>query len=221
MKKCILFLFGILLVVANSCGIPSTEIQTTNIPESTTPEMTVPEISQPEIVTKEGLYENDVFSFSIPEGWGLTQSQGYHYDLNTEKNITIHNDSDAKKSVAFFTISSAPMAEGETLQSLFDGAYQKGPDIENAVITPFERDTLSGIDITYNRPWGEPRWIFHDIWLEKDGVVYVLTFQSYPNTYETHALTFDVIMESFSFKQTNSEVIEMPKVKESEFLSVG
>jgi len=55
MKKRMLLLFGILLVVANSCGFPNAEIQTTKIPE---------------ITTQEGIYENDVFSFTIPEGWG-------------------------------------------------------------------------------------------------------------------------------------------------------
>lgn len=104
------------------------------------------------------------------------------------------------------------MSEGESLQSRFDQAYMKKPEIENVVINPFESVVLSGIDITYDRPWGEPWWKFHDIWLEKDGVVYVLTFQSYPNTYETHAPTFDSIMDSFTFKQSNNEVIEIPEV---------
>lgn len=190
-----LLLVGILLVITVSCGTPSIGIQPTNNPDSTTPEV-APSV----IATKKGNYETDVYRFTIPEGWGLTLSQGEHYDLGVQKNITIHDKSNSKKSVAFFSISSASMSDGETLQSRFDQAYKKGPEIENAVTNPLESDELSGIDITYGRPWGEPRWIFHDVWLEKDGVVYVLTFQSYPNTYETHAETFDSILDSFSFK---------------------
>lgn len=202
MKKRMLLLFGILLVVANSCGFPSTEIQTTKIPE---------------ITTQEGIYENDVFSFTIPEGWGRTLSDGEHKDLGVEKNIWIHNKSLPNKSGAFFTIASAPLSDGETLESRFSQAYKKGPQIENAVTNPFERDTLSGIEITYDRPWGEPWWRFHDIWLEKDGVVYVLSFQAYPNTFETHAQTFDSILDSFSFKQSKTKLTEIPQVKATDF----
>lgn len=201
MKFRVLLLFGMLIAFTSSCAIPSTATQTTQFLTSTTPEMPTSSPKTTDTRTIEGLYQTDVYGFTIPDGWGLTQSEGDHYDLNTKKNITIHNKSSAKGSVAFFTISSATMADGKTLQSYFDAAYQKGPAIENAVITPFERDTLIGIDITYGRPWGEPRWLLHDVWLENDQVVYVLTFQSYPNTFEEHADTFSSILDSFFFQK--------------------
>jgi len=200
MNKGHLYLFGILLFIVSSCVLPSTEIQDTKIPEEITLDTTVPEITLPEGAIEAGVYQTDLYRFNIPDGWGVTESQAEHYDLNTKKNVTIHNKSSAKESAAFFTISSAPIANGETLQSLFDQAYKKGPEIENAIVNTYEKDTFSGIDVTYGRPWGEPRWLFHDIWLENGGSVYVLTAQSYPNSYETHADTFDSIMESFSFK---------------------
>ena len=222
MNKRMVLLFGVLLVIANACGGPVTEVQNTKIPGTAATEITASEIAPsqittPKIPTKEGLYENDVYSFIIPKGWGLTLSSGEHYDLGVQKNITIHNSSNAKKSVAFFTIASAALGDGETLESHFDQAYKKGPEIENAVINPFESEALTGIDITYGRPWGEPRWIFHDVWLEKDGFVYVLTFQSYPNTFETHAQTFASILDSFTFKQTLPKATETPEVKTTAF----
>ena len=157
MNKRMLLLFGILLVIANACSVPGTEVQTTKIPGIAAPEITASEITPPQITTskiptKEGLYENDVFSFNVPERWGLTFSQGEHFDLGVEKIITIHNKSLSKKSVSFFTIASAALSDGETLESRFNQAYKKGPELENAVITPFEKNSMTGIELTYGRP---------------------------------------------------------------------
>jgi len=222
MNKRMLLLFGIFLFIANACGGPGTEVQTTKIPGIASPEITPSEIAPPQgttpkIPTKEGLYENDVFSFTIPEGWGLTLSQGEHFDLGVKKIITIHNKSLSKNSVAFFTIASVALPDGETLESRFDQAYKKGPELENAVIKPFEKNSMTGIELTYGRPWGEPRYIFHDIWLEKNGVVYVLSFQAYPDSFEPYTLAFASILDSFSFKQSQTKATKIPEAKAIDF----
>jgi len=59
---------------------------------------------------------------------------------------------------------------------------------------------LSGYEITYNRPWGEPWWKFQDIWLEKDNVIYVLSFHAPPTSFDTYNDVFEQILESFQFK---------------------
>jgi len=202
MMKYKMLLCGFLLIVLHSCGSMNTEFQDTKTPE---------------LPTKEGFYQNDVFNFTIPKGWGIEQSDGEYYDLGVAENITIHNDSLATKSNAFFTIASAPLSNGETIESRLSLAYKKGPQIENAVTNPFERDILSGIEITYDRPWGEPWWKFHDIWLENDGVIYVLSFHAYPNAFETHAQSFDSILDSFSFTQDKTQSTEIPEVKTTDF----
>jgi TolB protein len=202
MKTRVIILLGILLVVTLSCRFTSSDFQASKTPE---------------FVTKEGIYENDVFNFTIPEGWGLTLSDGEYYDLGVVENITLHNDSLSTKSVAFFTIASAPLSNGETIESLFNQAYKKGPQIENTVTNPFERDALSGVEITYDRPWGEPWWRFHDIWLENDGVVYVLSFHAYPNVFDTHAPTFDSILDSFSFTQAKTQLTDTLEAKTPSF----
>ena len=72
MKNLMLPLLGILLVIANACSVPGTEVQTNKTPGLAATEITPSEIAPPQgitprIPTKEGLYENDVFSFTIPE----------------------------------------------------------------------------------------------------------------------------------------------------------
>ncbi len=222
MKALYFFLFGILIIVANACGVPGAEVQNTIIPEITAPGTSTAEPPTPATLTpptapKDGQYETDFYSFTIPQGWGLTLSQGEFFDLGLQRNFTIHNDPNAKKSVAFFAIASATLSEGETLESRFAQAYKKGPELENAVMNPFETSTLTGIELTYGRPWGEPRYIFHDLWLENDGTVYVLSAYSYPNTYEEHELAFNAILESFSFKKGRPGVIETPILEVQDF----
>lgn len=216
MKIRMLLLIGILLVAVNSCTIPGTETQTTKPPDIATPEIITTESTVPEITVKEGVYENEVFSFSIPEGWGQTPSDGGYFDLGVNKIITFHNKSLLKKSVAFFTVASVALLDGENLESVYAQAYKKGPEIEDALIRPFEKDSMTGIELTYGRPWGEPRYKFHDIWLESGGIVYLLSFQAYPDSFEPHSLTFAAILDSFSFKQSQVVITEVPKPEATE-----
>lgn len=202
MMKYKMLFCGFLLVLTQSCSSMGTEIQNTKTPE---------------LSTKESIYQNDIFAFTIPEGWGIKQSDGEYYDLGVIEDITIHDNSLSTKSNAFFSIASAPLSNGESIESLFSQAYKKGPQIENAVTNLFERDTLSGIEITYDRPWGEPWWKFRDIWLENDGIIYVLSFHAYPNAFESTAESFNSILDSFSFTQGETQITEIPEVKRTDF----
>jgi len=193
MKTQIILMIGIFLAANLSCRFLSTEGQPTETTEATI-EVTT------EATTEARTYENDIFIVNIPEGWGTGLSEGEYFDLNVEEKVTIHSAALRINSDAFFTIASSPLATGETLESRFDLAYKKGPQIEDVSTSPFERDTLSGIDITYKRPWGEPWWQFRDIWLEKDGVLYVLSLHTTPNKFESYAETFSLFLDGFSFK---------------------
>ncbi|HSN94911.1 MAG TPA: hypothetical protein VLR89_07610 [Anaerolineaceae bacterium] len=112
MKTYLSLLFGIVLVVANACGVPAGHTQTVETPEIVTPGLAQPEATLAQMSAKEGLYENEHFSFTIPEGWGQTLPNGEFFDLGVQRIITIHNVLNAKKSVAFFTVASAALSEG-------------------------------------------------------------------------------------------------------------
>jgi len=56
---------------------------------------------------------------------------------------------------------------------------------------------VDGYEMRYRRPWGEPWWQFQDIWLEKDGVIYLLSAHAY--NLETYQEALDAILESFTF----------------------
>ncbi|MEM2126391.1 MAG: hypothetical protein QXQ53_08355 [Candidatus Methanosuratincola sp.] len=155
------------------------------------------------------VFEHEAFTFEIPAGWktkgevwGQSASTGGEYKgLGVREIVTIQYPARRRRGEAFFTVASSPLAEGENLESRFARAYEGAvPEIVDAVQRPFERGELSGYEITYRRPWGEPWWQFRDIWLEKEGVVYVLSFRASPYAFEEYSETFQGILESFRFR---------------------
>lgn len=155
-------------------------------------------------------YEGEKFSFTIPvdwqtnqEIWGESAASGQEFKgLGVQELVLIQYPQQQGKGKAFFVVSSATLAEGQDLESRFNQVYQDAvPEIEEASEQSFALGERAGFEITYKRPWGEPWWKFRDIWLEKDGMVYVLSFYASPNSFDTYAETFKQILESFRFKE--------------------
>jgi hypothetical protein len=158
---------------------------------------------------KSKTFENDIFSFTIPAHWNTTEeiwnipdSSGQeYYGLGIQEIATIQYPTIQGKGKAFFAVASSQLQDGQDLESRFNQAYQlTTPEIQEAVKQYFEQGELSGYEITYNRPWGEPWWKFRDIWLVKSNVIYVLSFHASPYSFETYNDVFDEILESFQFK---------------------
>lgn len=150
---------------------------------------------------KERVFETETFRFTIPAGWGETQSGRDYYNLGLTEVIMIHDQSRLTDSKAFFAVATSPLAGGMGLEERFTQAYQTTvPEIAEISRQPFAHGGLSGYEMIYKRPWGEPWWQFRDIWLEKNAVIYVLSFHTTPNSFEEKGAIFDRILNSFSFK---------------------
>lgn len=215
-------LFCIILIAMAACRFsPPFASPQPNPTETTQPQIT--EIPQPQITATLQLqttntstadsdgrtFETDKFSFTIPGGW-KTQEEVWgrpmpvdadHYGLGLSDVITIQYPPGQREGTAFFSVATSPLAGGVDLEGRFNMAYENPmPEIKNITRKTFERNGLFGFEITYDRPWGKPWWRFHDIWLEKDAVIYMLSSQSSPDHFDTYADTFDSIVESFKFK---------------------
>lgn len=154
-------------------------------------------------------YEDERFSFTIPwywqtmdEIWNQPASSGQdYYGLGVQQIVMIQYPARKGQGKAFFAVASSPLADGQDLESRFEQAYQAAtPEIKSATQRSFELGELSGYEITYQRPWGEPWWQFRDIWVEKDGVIYVFSFHASPYSFEKYSGAFDQILESFRFR---------------------
>jgi hypothetical protein len=154
-------------------------------------------------------YKHEAFTFTIPAGWqtmeevfGQSASSGKeYYGLGVQTLVMIQHPPGRGKGKAFFAVASSPLPEGQDLETRFTQAYQRAlPEPRDVSTRRFEQGKLSGYEITYKRPWGEPWWQFRDIWLEKDGVIYVLSFHALPGSFATYSGTFEQILKSFQFK---------------------
>jgi hypothetical protein len=156
-------------------------------------------------------FDDEKFSFTIPAGW-LTMEELWqqpqqtgrdYYALGVEEIIMITSakvKADGPYS-AYFAVASSPLAGGIDLETRFHQTYDPLiPELREVSQQKFDNDTLSGLEITYQRPWGEPWWQFRDIWVEKNAVIYVLSFHGSPNDFEKYKNDFDLILQSFKLK---------------------
>jgi hypothetical protein len=155
-------------------------------------------------------FENEFLSFRIPVGWG-TKEEVWEQPIPLEEDfnglgvqeiISIQYPPIQRRFGGRFTLASSSLASGEDLEARLTQAYES-PYItfKNISKQQFKRGTLSGYEITYTRPIGEPWWQFHDIWLENDGFIYDLSFYTLKEGFEHYSDTFDQILDSFHFKE--------------------
>ena len=190
MKEQKLILLGILLVTSLACSFLTPETKST-------------------ISTEARTYENENFSFTIPadwqtneEIWAKTITPGTDYNgLGVQEIISIQNPPYQKHFGGNLTVASSLLANGEDFESHVTQAYVYILPGNNVPIRSFEHGPLSGFEISYQRPIGEPWLQFHDIWLERDGMIYLLSFYTLENGFENYAATFDQILDSFQFKE--------------------
>jgi hypothetical protein len=149
--------------------------------------------------TEKETFENEVFSFTIPAGWHYDLFGGGYYDLGVDELVTTYDDPIRIRGKAIFTVASAPLEGGIDLETRFTQTYEQINPIRDVTTAMFENAVMSGYEISYERPWGEPWWAFHDIWVEREGIVYVLSFRTSPGNLETLDEYFEEILDSFRF----------------------
>jgi hypothetical protein len=140
----------------------------------------------------------------MEELWEQPQEIGRdYYGLGVGEIIMITNakvQADGTYST-YFAVASSPLAGGTDLETRFRQTYDPLiPELREVSQQKFDSGALSGFEIAYQRPWGEPWWQFRDIWVEKAAVIYVLSFHGSPNDFETYKEDFDLILQSFNFK---------------------
>ena len=157
------------------------------------------------------LFENEKFTFTIPATWQTmedlwnkpqTAGQDY-YALGVAEIIMITNAREQGDGTysAYFAVASSPLAGGADLETRFHQTYDPLlTDLREVSQQKTDHGALSGLEITYQRPWGEPWWQFRDLWVARDAVIYVLSFHAAPNDFKQHQDDFDLILNSFNFK---------------------
>ncbi len=164
----------------------------------------------PGVFTDPVNYSKHGIGFTIPAGWRIiletadltAQPDNDYYGLGVKPYIVIEQSSQTGPGSLYFTIAISPLAEGETLESRYNQAYEGAiPEPEKITEQVIDLNNTSGYEIKYERPWGEPWWKFDDVWMEKEGLIYVLSFRGSPSSFNSTMETRNLLIASFHFEE--------------------
>lgn len=153
-------------------------------------------------------YNSDSFTFSFPADWQLMSDLWPNYDLKDDyyrlgvtEQVMLTSVQRQGETGAYFAVASAPIPDGSNLEMLFRQTYdQLEGELSDVVESTQEVDGKKGLMIQYRRPWGEPWWEFRDIWLDVDGVAYLLSFHA--SKLDNYQGAMDQILAGFNFKDS-------------------
>jgi hypothetical protein len=146
-----------------------------------------------------GIFETDRFSFNVPKDWKWGGRDTRLFGSSFQEIVGIRNPKGLFPS-ANFTILTSPINDEANLEIRISQTYA---EIESSGVLSkqeVEVDGFPSYEISYTNNIGEAMFFFRDIWLEKDSVIYVLSFSCLNNSTDSFASTFDQIQGSFSFK---------------------
>ncbi len=136
-------------------------------------------------------YTSPAFSFTYPKSWQTMadlwpqyQPGRDYYDLGVQEIVMVTSARRQGESGAYFAVASAPLPAGLSLEDAYHQAY--APNVSEFREVSESEVTAGGqpgFEMRYQRPWGEPWWQFLDVWVEKDGVIYVLSFHATPGKF--------------------------------------
>jgi len=153
-------------------------------------------------------FDQPAFSFTYPEDWRLMsevfeyyQSGRDYYKLGVAEQVMVTSAQKPGESGAYFAVASAPLPAGSDLETVFQQTYAAIADeLREVSEAPIQLGEQQAYSITYQRPWGEPWWQFQDVWLEKDGTMYVLSFHAAPARFQEYMDEFESILDQFVIK---------------------
>lgn len=128
-----------------------------------------------------GHWEGGGASLDWPEGWKVETSEGWRSSyleviLQTEALCELSRE----KPYARTVLMTRDLVGGETLQSVFDRTYSEmaefhGDSFREVTGWSTSVNGLPALVKSYEAPSGEPYYQYQDVWLERDGRLFVLT----------------------------------------------
>ncbi|MCJ7667583.1 MAG: hypothetical protein MUP04_04755 [Anaerolineae bacterium] len=152
-------------------------------------------------------FENDEFSFDYPGDWQTFSEMWSTWGPSHDKTL------DAEELVGMalsgysrsFRLERKDLPPDSTLKEVYEQSYQNSwirEYVEENTISEGTTtvDGVTAYEKVYKRPHGEPWYTMREIWLEKDGRIYILSCWAYPNAFDEAQEDFNLIIESFHVK---------------------
>ena len=166
-------------------------------------------------------FENNEISFSYPSSWVSfsdfwPSNFGFLYNpsLDQKLNATVITgvlDPKSNTPVEKYTTSVDIETKNTsgTLKDAFDGTYSSlsqsskasgsslFQEISERILTV---DGVTAYEKVYKIPHGEPYYQIRDVWLDKNGKIYIISCRAFPNNFNQSQNNFDLIINSFHVK---------------------
>ncbi|MHB0859149.1 MAG: PsbP-related protein [Anaerolineae bacterium] len=147
--------------------------------------------------------EHAEFAFDYPADWA-NRAERYPDYIPHYPQFDTDEPAQVSKAPAIFWVGTRALPGGSTIETLFRGIYadMEAKGLLVKVIAE-EKTTVDGhpaLSIIYEQFWGEPLVRQRDLWVEKDGRVYVLSCRSRPSAFDEAIVQCDAIVETFELR---------------------
>jgi PsbP-like protein len=166
-------------------------------------------------------FQNNQISFSYPsiwvsfsDFWPSNFRFSYNHSVDKKLNaIVITGVLDPKSNTPLEKYTTSVDIETKntsgTLKNAFDGTYASlsqssmasgaslFQEISERILTV---DGVTAYEKVYNIPHGEPYYQIRDVWLDKNGKIYIISCRAFPNNFNKSQNDFDLIINSFHVK---------------------
>jgi sulfatase maturation enzyme AslB (radical SAM superfamily) len=150
-------------------------------------------------------YENNEISFDYPAGWETSSNFYYDRVLNASEVAEILDPESGDFQLKYTTlvrIERKNMTSGQNLKQIFNNTYSAFNQ-SNIQFISENNTTVDGAiayEKVYKMPHGEPWYQIRDVWLEKNGKIYIICCWTLPGNFEKVQKDFDMIINSFHVK---------------------
>jgi PsbP-like protein len=166
-------------------------------------------------------FQNKEIYFSYPSSWVSfsdfwPSNFGFSYKPSTDQELNatvITGVLDPKSNTPIEKYSTSVKIETKnnsgTLKETFDNTYSSlshsskasgkslFQNISERILTV---DGVSAYEKVYKIPHGEPYYQIRDVWIYKNGKIYIISCRAFPNNFNQSQNDFDIIINSFHVK---------------------
>lgn len=154
-------------------------------------------------------YSGDGIAFDYPGNWEPisevfpNHKPQHDPELDAEELVVIVDAGSSTEQGDKYSVSvhimKRDLPSGVSLKDLFTQTYED----KSYVMISEDAMTVNGIQAyekVYKKPHGEPWYQIRDVWLEKDGVVYIISCWALPNSFAEFQDKFNIIIDSFKIE---------------------
>lgn len=154
-------------------------------------------------------YESSEFSLDYPAEWKMISNIFPAYrpavdpERGTEEVFAVADPRTAtpwEKYTVSFTVSRKTGRKAAELESAFSAA-RAGLDRRRVISErKLEINGVPAREIVYRKPRGENWYTVRDVWLAKNGTIYLLSCRALPGDFDGYQRSFDLLVDSFRMR---------------------